>query len=1152
MSDPPFVHLHVHTQYSLLDGATRLDPLFERVREMGMDSVALTDHGNLFGALAFYQAAQGTDVRPIVGCEVYVSPTDRHDRTSPEARRTRQHLVLLAKDLQGYRNLCYLVSKGYLEGFYYNPRIDKDLLAERHEGLIGLSGCLSGVVSDFLCEGRTKDAERAADDYAQILGPDHFYIELMDHGLPDQKRVNPQLIEIAKKTGLPLVATNDVHYLNREDAKAQDILLAIGTGKTLEEQGRLKFECDEFFLKSPLEMQKIFGEVEGAIENTVRIAERCRADIRLRQNLLPEFTPPDGKTPEAYLRELVVEGIRWRYGDVTDALMERADFEIDIISKTGFVGYFLVVWDFIHYARQNGIAVGPGRGSGVSSVVAYTLGITDLDPLEHRLLFDRFLNLDRVSAPDFDIDFCPLRREEVVRYVRDKYGADNVANIITFGTLKAKAAVRDAGRVTNVPLNVVDRVAKMIPDGPKVTMRKALEESHDLKELYSSDPQIQALIDRATTIEGAIRQPGMHAAGVVISREPLIETLPLYQQSGKGEILTQYNMIEVEQIGLLKIDFLGLKNLTIIEDCIAMVRENHGVEVEWPKIGFHDDKTYELLQRGDGFGIFQVESSGMREMLRRALPSSFSDVTALIALFRPGPMQSMDSFINRKLGREPIEYPHPDLEEVLKETYGLIVYQEQVMQAAQILGGFTLGQADVLRAAMGKKNMEKMLKMREAFEEGCARKGIEAELTARIFEQMRQFSEYGFNKSHAAAYAALTFRTAYLKAHYPAEFMAALLTNEVRGGASDKLGVYIGVAREMGLQVLPPDINLSESMFTVVEGHVRFGLAAIKNVGHGPVAHLLEARESGGPFQSFQDFCARIDTGKVNSRTIECLIKAGAFDSLDGTRPQLLAIMTDALEMGADQRKLSESGQTSLFELIETPEDGAGLTTIALPKIPDWTEREKLQSEKELVGFFLTGHPLDRFRADIRSFADVHSGTFQEVSDGKEVRTVGMVAAVKPIVTKKGETMAFVEFEDFEGKFEALFFPSVYDKLRDILVFDQVLYLEGKCSRRPGEDTSKLLVNKAQRVEDVRRLETRFVDIVFRAETLGEEALERLRSLVRNHSGSVPLRIRVELDGDGSEVLVQTATRFKVNPSDAFLRDLEKIKIDKNLRFART
>jgi DNA polymerase-3 subunit alpha len=1150
MSANEFVHLHVHSQYSLLDGVSHFGPLFEQVKTLGMNTVALTDHGNLFGACAFFQEAQNSGVKPIIGCEVYVSPTRHDDRTSNEAKVGKNlHLVLLAKDYQGYLNLCYLVSKGYLDGFYRRPRIDKELLAQKKDGLIALSACLSGVLAEYFRTGREKQAYAEADDYAQIMGPDHFYVEMMDHGLPEQKTVNQHLLDLAKKTGLPLVATNDSHYLHRRDAKSQDLLIAIGTGKTLEEQNRFHFACDEFYLKSPAEMGQLFGHIDGAISNTVAIAERCNPEIRFRQSLLPEYKPPNGDTPEAYLRHLVLDGLRHRFGEISDAVQKRYDHEMTIITSMGFVSYFLVVWDFVNFARDKGIPTGC-RGSGAGSLVAYALGITELDPIKSKLFFERFLNPERVSMPDFDIDICQVRRPEVIEYVRDKYGSDCVAHIITFGKMLAKQAVRDVGRVLNMPLGNVDAVAKMIPEGPKVTIQKALDESSELKQLYEADPKVKDLIDRARAIEGTVRQPGMHAAGVVVCSKPLIEAVPLYRQAGKEEVITQYNMIEVEELGLLKIDFLGLKNLTIIADCLQIIQKIHGLDIEWEKIGFEDAKTFGVLQRGDGFGVFQVESSGMREMLRRALPSNFEDIVALIALYRPGPLQFMDSFINRKHGREPITYPHPLLEDALKETYGLMIYQEQVMQVASVLAGFSLGQADILRRAMSKKKEKEMAQMRALFVEGAAKKDISEKIADEVFAMIEKFASYGFNKAHAASYAVLTFRTAYLKAHYPAEFMAALLTGEIRQGASDKLGIYIGVAREMGLRVLQPDINLSQALFSVVKGNIRFGLAAIKNVGHAAVDHIVEVREKDGPFQSFQEYCERIDSSKINARAIECLIRAGGFDSLDGTRPQKLAVLPDALEMGSAERRMRDSGQMSLFDGLGDATTGETINALAFPDIPDWTQREKLEAEKELAGFFLSGHPLDRFRPDILSFSKTTTSAMSDLKDGDTAEIVGVVTQLRKIMDKRNQAMAFVEIEDFEGKTEAICFARVFEQVEDILFPDSVVFLKGRVSRRPDDETGKILVDEVVPVEALRRSRAKFLDITLPALEVEDRHLENLRGLFRNHRGPMPVRLRLDC-GDEGELVLVADSRFKIAPSDEFLKEFDRLDLPASgVRFA--
>ncbi|MFW5863946.1 MAG: DNA polymerase III subunit alpha [bacterium] len=1149
MSASEFVHLHVHSQYSLLDGVSHFGPLFENVKKLGMDTIALTDHGNLFGAVAFYQEAQDQGIKPIIGCEVYVAPSDHRDKTSGDSKKYH-HMVLLSENYEGYLNLCWLVSKGYLDGFYYKPRIDKELLASHSKGLIGLSGCMSGVVAQHFRDGHPERAEAMADDLREILGRENFYLEIMDHGLPEQKMVNQNLIDLSKRMDIPLVATNDAHYIKSDDANTQDLLMAIGTGKTFSDENRISMDAKELYLKSPQEMVELFGHLPGAIENTVAIARRCHSEIRFgSKELLPEYDCPDGKSTEEYMREVVEAGLRERYGEITDDVRERYEHEMHIIKSMGFLSYFLVVWDFVNYARREKIPTGC-RGSGAGSIVAYAMGITELDPIQYKLFFERFLNPERVSMPDFDIDLCAVRRSEVIDYVRRKYGADNVANIITFGTMKAKAAVRDIGRVKGLDLAFVDRVAKLIPEGPKVTMKSALADSQDLHDLYENDPQVTELIDEAKRIEGTVRQPGMHAAGVVVCSKPLIEAIPLYKPAGKEEVITQYNMVEVEQLGLLKIDFLGLKNLTIIADCIALIKENHGVEIDWKEIGFDDPATYDVLQRGDGFGIFQVESEGMRGMLKKAKPENLEDVTALIALYRPGPLQFMDNFINRKHGREKVHYHHPLMEEPLKETFGLMIYQEQVMQVSNVIAGFSLGKADELRRAMSKKKDKIIAKMRIDFIKGAAEKNIDEKLADTIYAEIAKFANYGFNKAHAASYAVLTYRTAYLKAHYPVEYMAAVLTSEIRGGASDKLGMYIGVAREMGLNVLQPDINESQNFFSVVDGDIRFGLAAIKNVGHGPVGYILEERDKNGPFESFQDFCSRVDQTHINSRAIECLIMAGAFDKMEGTRPQLLAIMNDALEMGASQKKLKESGQTSLFDMLGDSEDTQDFNTISLPRIPDWTDREKLNKEKELAGIFLSGHPLDRFAPDIKSFASHTSADLLELQgEQADMALVGMVMSVSRITTKtKQEPMAFVTLEDLSGKFEAVFFPRTYEQYQHLLTVDAMLYLRGKGSKKQDRDSANLLVDECFALEDVRRKRAKFVDIFMPAEPLDIKQLENLRSLFRQNRGNIPVRLHFTWNGT-AEMLVEPHQRFRINPSDAFLKDFDKLDFKKRLRF---
>ncbi|HBF34679.1 TPA: DNA polymerase III subunit alpha [Candidatus Sumerlaeota bacterium] len=1146
---PPFVHLHVHSQYSLLDGVSHFKPLFNRVKELGMDSIALTDHGNMFGSLNFFKEANASGVRPIIGCEVYVSPSNHKDRTSNQAK-IQNHLVLLAKDYTGYLNLCHLVSKGFLEGFYYKPRIDKEMLAAHHEGLIAMSACTGGILCRPFLDKRPKDAYQTADDFAQIMGPDNFYVELMDHGLPDQKIVLPELIALARKMNLPMVATNDSHYLRREDAKTQNILIAIGTNKSENVEGRFHFDGEDYYLKSPEEMAAIFGHVEGAIENTVRISEMCHSEIKLKQkDLIPEYITENGQSPTDFLRDLSIAGLKRHYGDITPAIQERFDYEFGIITQMGFVSYFLVVWDFVNFARRNNIPVGC-RGSGAGSIVAYALAITELDPIARKLFFERFLNPERVSMPDFDIDLCQVRRQEVIEYVRNKYGSDNVAQIITFNTMKAKAAVRDVGRVKSIPLNMVDRIAKMIPEGPKVSIESALKDSPELKEAYELDHQVTDILDAARKIEGTVRQPGVHAAGVVVCRKPLIEALPLYKQAGKEDVVTQYNMIEVEEVGLLKVDFLGLKTLTMLQDCVDMVKKLHNISIDWDEVGFDDPKTYELLQRGDGFGVFQVESSGMRDLLRKARPLDLEEITVLIAAYRPGPMQFLETYINRKHKREETIYPHPSLEEPLKETYGLMIYQEQVMQTAQVLAGFSLGAADLLRRAMSKKKKSDMEKYGKDFVAGAEKKGVDPKVAKDVFDMIEQFAQYGFNKAHAASYAVLTYRTAYLKAHYPAEFMASLLTSEIRTGASDKLGPYISVARDMGLEVMQPDINRSQMFFSVVEGNIRFGLAAIKNVGQGCVEHIIQMRDKDGPYTSFTDFCERIDQTCVNGRALECLITCGAFDSLDcGTRPQLLDVLKDALEMGASKRSMKASGQTSLFDLLEATDTSEAATGLQLRDIPDWPDRERFAKEKELAGMFLSGHPLDRFRIDFRSFGKVTSSGLAEIEDGTQTALLGLVTAKKEITTKNGDLMAFVELEDLEGKVEIVFFPRTYEQSRDIIMVDSMLFVEGKAQKRVDDAQAKILADKAQRLEDLRRTKTRFLDILLPWESLEMANLEKLRGLMRDYAGNIPVRLRVQTVENG-EVLIVPHARYKVNLNESFLGAFDKLKFQKSVRFA--
>ncbi len=1150
----PFVHLHVHSHYSTLDGANSLKGLIEQTKQLGMGAVALTDHGNLFGAYAFQKAAQEGGVKPIIGCEAYFSPTSHTDRTSNKAR-TRYHFLLLCESVEGYRNLSRLSSLGFLKG-YYKPRIDLELLERYHDGLIGTTTCIQGPVCQAILNGDLREAQRQIDVFAQIFGRGHFFVELMDHGMPDQKTVNNGLLELAKKNDLPLIATNDCHYLTAAAHDSQDVLMCISMGKTLNDPQRMRFEQNEFYLKSPDQMRSLFGHLNGAIENTVAIAERCNCVIPTNQKLLPRYRTPDGMDGPTYLRLLVQRGLDKRYGGRPEERHRRqADFELGVIEKMGFVDYFLVVWDFIRWAKDQGIPVGPGRGSGAGSIVAYALEITDLDPLEHGLLFERFLNPERVSMPDFDIDFCFERRGEVIDYVRRTYGQDCVAQIITFGTIKARNAVRDVGRVMGVALPKVDQVAKLIPGGPKVTIDAALGKdsrhpelaSPELQTLYNDDPEVRELLDRARGIEGAIRQPGTHAAGVVICDQPLIDLIPLYRPSDNDPdamAVTQFTMTEVEEIGLLKMDFLGLKNLTIIDRCLKGISTRLGRTITAADIPLDDEATYRLLQQGKGLGVFQLESSGMRDLLLNFKPTRFSDLVALISLYRPGPMDNIPEFIARKEGRREITYDHPDMEPILKETYGLFVYQEQVMQVAQVLAGYSLGGADLLRRAMGKKKKEEMAKQRRTFIDGARSRGIDEPTAERIFSTMEKFAEYGFNKSHAAAYAVITVQTAWLKAHYPVDFYAALMTNEV-GGDDAKLGMYFEEARDEGIRILPPDINSSGVHFTPDGGNIRFGLAAIKGVGESAVRAMIEERSANGPFTSLQDFITRVDKRLINSRVVEALISCGAFDAFGHNRPSLLAVLPRLMEVAGTARRDADDPQTSIFDMM-TEEHTAGLRAeLPIPRLPDWGDKERLETEKELVGFYLTGHPLERFAPDFAAFSTASAREILAMKPGDDVEWVGLIKRIVTRMDKNGRQMAFVECEDMTGPMECTFFADAFDACREAIREGEVIWVRGKVDS--WRDNIKIRVHAGKPIDQLRAERIRTLEVQLTWQQVTEANLTRLSEIAARHRGRRKLWFVIGDNGD--EVRVEAGPGFGIAPCTALIHDLQDTHLLQGLRY---
>jgi len=1054
-----FVHLHVHTEYSLLDGACRISELVTQAKKHKMPALAITDHGVMYGAIQFYKEAIRQGVKPIIGCEMYVAHQSRFDKSS-QRKETPHHLILLVKNNEGYKNLIKLVTLSYLEGFYYKPRIDKEILREHSNGLIALSACLKGEISQCILQKNIKKAKEVALDFLDIFGEDNFYLELQENGIPEQEIVNENLIEISQELSIPVVASNDIHYINKEDARAHEILLCIQTATNLSDPKRLKFATDAFYFNSPEEMNKNFSEVPQALENTIHIAEKCNLEIDFRHAQLPEFKVPPEHNVNTYLKELCYKGLNERYSEVTKQLEERLEYELSVIKKMEFEPYFLIVWDFVRYAKEKGIMVGPGRGSAAGSLVAYCLNITNIDPITYGLLFERFLNPERISMPDFDIDFCYERREEVIEYVSKKYGNDKVAQIITFGTMAARAAVRDVGRALGIPYARVDTIAKMIPWEPNITIEKALKMESRLKELMKNDEDIKKLIETASSLEGLARHASTHAAGIVLSRKPLTDYVPI-QKTAEGEICTQYAMAELEELGLSKMDFLGLRTLTVISNALKIIKHTRGEKVDINKIPLDDKKVYKMLSKGNCAGIFQLESEGMRDLVKRLKPENIEDITALLALYRPGPLGSgmIEDFINRKKGIVEIKYTHPRLESILKETYGVIVYQEQVMKIASELAGFTLGQADILRKAMGKKQKGVMEKQRELFIKGAQKNNIKKNTAAEIFDLIAYFAGYGFNKSHSVSYAFISYQTAYLKTHYTIEYMASLLTSIM--GNNDKVALYIKECRNMNIEILPPDINQSLVNFTVVGGKaIRFGLAAVKNVGEKAIKSIIDERKRNSNFISLLDFCQRVDLRVVNKRVIESLIKCGAFDSIGARRSQLLAVLDVSLKNGQEYQKSKRNGQTSIFDLFEenSPDKNSGNYQDRLPDISEFSKNELLAMEKEMLGLYISYHPLNDYRERLKKIITSTSIELTNLSDRSRVVLAGVINNLKRKSTKNGNLMAFITLEDLEGTVEIIAFPKVYEKCKEMIKKDEIIITEGHLDVAEGK--TKIIAEK--------------------------------------------------------------------------------------------
>jgi len=1146
-----FVHLHNHSQFSLLDGATKLEELVEQTARFEMPAVAITDHGNLFGAVPFFDAAKARGVKPILGCETYIAPGARSDRSSPgPGRKPYYHLLLLVRNDEGYRNLMKLSTAGFLEGYYYRPRIDKEILARHAGGLVGTSTCLGGEIPQLILAGKTDQAERVAAEYREIFGPENFFFEIQDQGIPEEKTLNEVLVPMARRLKIPPLATNDCHFLRKDDHFAHDVLICIQTGRTVKDADRMRFTQEHYF-KSPEEMWTLFRDLPEAAENTLLVAERCNLEIAQGGNLLPHFQVPDGTTTEDYFRRVAGEGFEERLEALrqlerkgslrvpVETYRRRLESEIEMVIRMGFAGYFLIVWDFIKYARDHGIPVGPGRGSAAGSLVAYCLRITDVDPLEYDLLFERFLNPERITMPDIDIDFCIRGRGQVIDYVREKYGRDNVAQIITFATMGAKAVVRDAGRGLDIPYGDCDRIAKMIPTELDMTIDKALLASAPLKQLYDKDDRIRQLLDVSRRLEGLARHASVHAAGVVISPKPIVEYSPL-GRTKDNEVVTQYAMDEIGAIGLLKMDFLGLKTLTLIHDCVARIRQAEDVELSIERLPLDDPETYGLFAAARTAGVFQFESSGMQDILRKLKPDRFEDLVALNALFRPGPIGSgmIDDYIERRHGRKAIEYIVPQLESILGVTYGVIVYQEQVMQIASRLGGFSLGEADLLRRAMGKKKKDVMAAQREAFVKGCRASGLGDKDARRIFELMEYFAGYGFNKAHSTAYALVAYQTAWLKTHHPRHFMASLLTAEKEN--TDNIVKYSGECRAMGLKVLPPDLNASEMDFTVGTGGILFGLGAVKNVGEGAVQNLLEARRRLGRFGSLREVCREVDLRLVNKRVVESLIKAGALDRLGSDRAGLFASVDAAMESAQKALRDRESGQVGLFGPL-AEESGE-----PPPAGPKWSERERLLYEKETLGFYMSGHPLTDDAERLRGLVSHTTSSFKEIKQPRKATLAGLVSSLKRRRTRKGDLMAVFNLEDLEGSVEVVVFPETYGTHRSLIDDDAALLIAG--SVEISEDQRRLIAESLLPLEQAEERKAREVVIALTSIDLEVGAVERVRDLLRERPGPCPVFLEVT-HHPSYRATLKAGSALKVSPSRELALAVEGILGKGSVRF---
>ena len=1072
-----FCHLHTHTEYSLLDGEASIKKLVARVKELGMDSCAITDHGSMYGVVDFYREAKSQGIHPVIGCEVYMAPRSRFDKVHDIDNKT-SHLILLAENQKGYKNLIKLVSAGYIDGFYYKPRIDFEMLKEHSEGIIALSACIAGEVPKALLRGDYDEAKKIALKYAEVLGKDNYFLEIQDHGLSEQKRIIPDMLRLSEETGIGLVATNDIHYLKKEDAKYQDVLMCIQMEKKVDDPDRMKFETEEFYIKSPEEMTSLFEYVPQAIENTEKIAKRCNVDFDFGTRHLPAYAVPDGKDAFEYLRELCQSGLEKRYLPVSDELQKRLDYELGVIKSMGFVDYFLIVWDFIHFAKNNGVMVGPGRGSAAGSIVAYSLGITTVDPIKYGLIFERFLNPERVSMPDIDIDFAPNGRQKIIDYVVEKYGEGQVAQIITFGTMKAKLAIRDVGRALDIPYAEVDKVAKLVPFDLKMTISKALDISTELHALYENDPQIKELLDTSMALEGLPRHASTHAAGVVITSEPIVNYVPL-QLNSENFITTQFTKDTVENLGLLKMDFLGLRNLTVIENAVKIIKRTRGIDLNMDEIDYDCKEVYELISSGNTDGVFQLESAGMKNFMKELKPQSLEDVIAGISLYRPGPMDFIPQYIRGKNRPDTIRYDCPQLEPILKPTYGCIVYQEQVMQIVRNLAGYTLGRSDLVRRAMSKKKASVMEKERQNFVygneaegvPGCIANGIDEATANKIYDEMIDFAKYAFNKSHAAAYAVVSYQTAYLKYYYPVEFMAALMTSVI--DFPNKVAEYILVCRQMGIKILPPDVNCGMYGFSVDNGAIRYGLSAIKSVGRPVIESLVKERDENGQYRSLKDFMER-NSPQMNKRAVENFIKAGALDCLDGNRRQKMLVYQKISDSISQDKKNSLAGQMSLFDLVS--EEDKKEFEIRMPDVEEFGKEELLGYEKEVLGIYLSGHPLENYREMMEKTISAKTSDFQQdeetnlpkVTDGQKVIIGGMITDKTIKYTKNNKVMAFLTVEDLVGTVEVVVFPRDYEKSQQFLNEEGRVFIQGRVSAE-DDRASKLILEKIRPFDNMPR-----------------------------------------------------------------------------------